>query len=219
MVALQSAAAPPVCGGTSTGSTATTLTAPADGSFYVHVCAVDLAGNASSVAVGGPYVVDTAGPAGLVVSSSSHTVSTWSNDNTVDFGWSGATDQAAVSPATRSRIDQSSAHRTDLRDDADSFYLYWQQFAGRRQLVDPRAGYRRRRQLRQRAATSVRSRSTPRVPRRRPGSPARATTSASPRTTTRSTSSGRRRSTRPGFRGSTVTASSSRPARTTTAMR
>ncbi|MEO8198236.1 MAG: hypothetical protein ABI689_16075, partial [Thermoanaerobaculia bacterium] len=42
------------------------------------------------------YVVDTAGPSGLVVSSTSHSVSTWSNDNTVDFGWSGATDPAGV---------------------------------------------------------------------------------------------------------------------------
>ena len=69
---------------------------------------VDLAGNASSVAVGGPYVVDTAGPAGLVVSSSSHSVSTWSNDNTVDFSWSGATDPSGIAGYAVA-YDQSSA--------------------------------------------------------------------------------------------------------------
>ncbi len=44
----------------------------------------------------GPYVVDTAGPAGLVVSSSSHTISTWSNDNSIDFSFSGATDGSGI---------------------------------------------------------------------------------------------------------------------------
>ncbi len=105
---LQGAAAPPVCGGTSTGSTSTTLAAPADGSYFVHVCALDLAGNAGGVAVGGPYVVDTAGPTGLVVSSSSHSVSTWSNDNTVDFSWSGATDPSGIAGYAVA-FDQSSA--------------------------------------------------------------------------------------------------------------
>ncbi|MEO7975331.1 MAG: hypothetical protein ABIU84_17260, partial [Thermoanaerobaculia bacterium] len=96
LVSMQAAAAPPVCGGASTGSTSTTVAAPADGTYFVHVCAVDLAGNTGGVAIGGPYMVDTAGPSGLAVSSTSHSVSTWSNDNTVDFGWSGATDPAGV---------------------------------------------------------------------------------------------------------------------------
>ena len=96
LVSLQSAAAPPVCGGASIATTSTVLTAPADGSYFVHVCAVDVAGNASAVAVGGPYIVDTNGPSGLAVSSSSHTVSTWSNDNSVDFSFSGATDPSGV---------------------------------------------------------------------------------------------------------------------------
>ena len=58
--------------------------------------------------MGGPYVVDTAGPAGLVVSSSSHSVSTWSNDNTVDFSWSGATDPSGIAGYAVA-YDQSSA--------------------------------------------------------------------------------------------------------------
>jgi hypothetical protein len=96
LASLQGAAAPPVCGGASTASTSTTLTAPADGIYYVHVCAVDLAGNAGAVAIGGPYVVDTAGPSGLVVSSTSHTVSSWSNDNSVDFSFTGAADASGI---------------------------------------------------------------------------------------------------------------------------
>ena len=75
----------------------TALSPPlADGSWYFHVCAVDLAGNAGPTTHGGPWIVDTTPPAGLAVSSSSHTVSTWSNDNGVDFGFSGATDANGV---------------------------------------------------------------------------------------------------------------------------
>ncbi len=95
-VSLQGAAAPPVCGGTSTGSTSDDASAPSDGSYFLHACARDLAGNVSGVVVGGPYVVDTAGPAGLVVSSSSHTISTWSNDNSIDFSFSGAADGSGI---------------------------------------------------------------------------------------------------------------------------
>ncbi len=84
------------CAGGSTASLSATSGALADGSHYVHVCAVDFAGNTGAAVHGGPYVVDTAGPTGLVVSSSSHTVSTWSNDSSVDFVFSGATDANGV---------------------------------------------------------------------------------------------------------------------------
>ena len=84
------------CAGSSTASLAATSGALADGSYYVHVCAVDFAGNIGAAVHGGPYVVDTAGPTGLVVSSPSHSPSTWSNDNGVDFVFSGATDANGV---------------------------------------------------------------------------------------------------------------------------
>lgn len=80
------------CAGSSTASLGATSGALADGSHYVHVCAVDYAGNSGAAVHGGPYVVDTAGPTGLVASSTSHSVSTWSNDNGIDFAFSGATD-------------------------------------------------------------------------------------------------------------------------------
>ena len=68
----------------------------ADGIWYAHVCAVDGAGNLGAVAAGGPYLVDTTAPTGLVVSSSSHTVSTWSSDASIEFAFSGATDANGV---------------------------------------------------------------------------------------------------------------------------
>ncbi len=43
-----------------------------------------------------PPAADTAPPTNPTVTSPSHTVSTWSNDNTVDVRWSGATDNVAV---------------------------------------------------------------------------------------------------------------------------
>lgn len=85
------------CPGNSTAGLSATSSTLADGSWYLHVCAVDLAGNTGAAAHGGPYVVDTAGPTGLAISSTSHTVSTWSNDNSVDFSFSGATDASGVS--------------------------------------------------------------------------------------------------------------------------
>ncbi len=84
------------CAGSSTVSLSATSAALADGSWFVHVCAVDLAGNMGGAVDGGPYVVDTAGPTGLAVSSTSHTVSTWSNDNSIDFVFSGSTDANGV---------------------------------------------------------------------------------------------------------------------------
>ncbi len=84
------------CPGNSTAGLSATSSTLADGSWYLHVCAVDLAGNTGAAAHGGPYVVDTAGPTGLAISSTSHTVSTWSNDNSVDFSFSGATDANGI---------------------------------------------------------------------------------------------------------------------------
>jgi N-acetylneuraminic acid mutarotase len=46
--------------GATTAATSATSGALADGAWYVHVCALDQAGNAGAVTHGGPYVVDTA---------------------------------------------------------------------------------------------------------------------------------------------------------------
>ena len=116
------------CAGNSTASLAATSGALGDGGHYVHVCAVDFAGNTGAAVHGGPYVVDTAGPTGLVVSSTSHSVSNWSNDNGVDFVFSGATDTSGVAGYAIA-IRPGGDDRAGLRDHAGSFYLYWQQFA------------------------------------------------------------------------------------------
>jgi len=92
-------ATPPACSGL--GTTTATLAGGsgnlADGIWYAHVCAVDGAGNPGAVIAGGPYVVDTTAPTGLLVTSSSHTVSTWSSDASIEFGFSGAADASGVS--------------------------------------------------------------------------------------------------------------------------
>ena len=84
------------CAGSAAASTSATSGALADGNWYVHVCAVDLAGNVGAAAHGGPWIVDTTPPTGLAVSSTSHTVSTWSSDNSIDFSFSGATDANGI---------------------------------------------------------------------------------------------------------------------------
>lgn len=91
-------ATPPACGdlGTTTATLAGSSGSLVDGIWYAHVCAVDGAGNLGAVAAGGPYLVDTTVPTGLVVSSSSHTVSTWSSDASIEFAFSGATDANGV---------------------------------------------------------------------------------------------------------------------------
>ncbi len=73
-----------------------TSTALADGTWYGHTCAVDFAGNLGPVATGGPFVIDTAAPTGLLLASPSHTVSTWDDDNTIGVTLSGASDANGV---------------------------------------------------------------------------------------------------------------------------
>ncbi|MCL4838404.1 MAG: SBBP repeat-containing protein, partial [Thermoanaerobaculia bacterium] len=122
--------------GDSTAATSASSAALADGTWYAHVCAVDAAGNEGAVATGGPYVVDTAGPTGLAVLSTSHTVSAWSNDSTIDFGFSGATDPNGVAgysvvfdqlPGTDpdTAVDQAGTSVTGTATpDGDDWYLH-----------------------------------------------------------------------------------------------
>ena len=78
------------------GTLAASSAVLADGSWFAHVCAVDNAGNWGLPVHGGPYVVDTTAPTGLMASSTSHAVSDWSNDSTVDFAFSGAADANGI---------------------------------------------------------------------------------------------------------------------------
>ena len=62
--------------------------------WYFHVRTVDLAGNWSgSAAHYGPFYIDVDDPSNPdTITSSSHQLSTWSPDTTVDISWSGASD-------------------------------------------------------------------------------------------------------------------------------
>ena len=69
-----------------------------DGSWYAHLCAVDHAGNWSTESHAGPYVIDVTAPGDpSSVASTSHVLSSWSNDSTIAVQWSGATDASGVS--------------------------------------------------------------------------------------------------------------------------
>jgi hypothetical protein len=77
-----------------TGSS-TTSSALSDGSsWYFHIRTQDNAGNWTSSAVHyGPFWIDTSAPTNpTTITSSSHTLSTWSADATIDVSWSGAAD-------------------------------------------------------------------------------------------------------------------------------
>ena len=74
-------------------STSATL---ADGWWYFHLSTCDNESNCTATAHRGPFGIDTASPTGPAVAASSHTISTWSNDSTVDFTFSGASDANGV---------------------------------------------------------------------------------------------------------------------------
>ena len=67
----------------------------ADGSWYLHVRTVDLAGNwNTSASHFGPYKIDTTLPTDPTISSTSHTPGAWSKNPSVLASWSGASDGA-----------------------------------------------------------------------------------------------------------------------------
>jgi peptide/nickel transport system substrate-binding protein len=64
-----------------------------DGSWWVHVRAIDTSGNAAvGAAHRGPFRIDTAAPSDPMPASASHPVGVPSHDNTVDVAWPGTTD-------------------------------------------------------------------------------------------------------------------------------
>ncbi len=74
-----------------------TSSALADGSsHYCHIRSVDNAGNWQSTVHLGPFYIDTTPPSDPTsVNSTSHSLSTWSSDNTVDITWTDATDSGS----------------------------------------------------------------------------------------------------------------------------
>ena len=76
---------------TGTGTTSGSLSTGS--SWYFHIRTRDNVGNWNSGATHyGPFYIDTIAPSNPTVSSSSHSLSTWSADPTVDVSWSGASD-------------------------------------------------------------------------------------------------------------------------------
>jgi hypothetical protein len=63
-----------------------------DGIYYLRVQTKDVAGNTSSWATLFSFRYDNTAPSNPILTSPSHTISQWKNDNTVDINWSGATD-------------------------------------------------------------------------------------------------------------------------------
>jgi parallel beta-helix repeat protein len=76
------------------GITSDTSSALANGnSHYFHIRAVDNAGNWGATEHYGPFYIDATGPGlATLLSSGSHIISVWYNDNTVDINWTTATD-------------------------------------------------------------------------------------------------------------------------------
>ncbi len=69
-----------------------TFTATSDGDWYFHICTVDEAGHWSDPDRHGPFKIDTTAPTNPVVLSTSHVPGFWSNDSSVTFSASGASD-------------------------------------------------------------------------------------------------------------------------------
>ena len=68
------------------------FTAASDGDWYFHICTVDEAGHWSDPDRHGPFQIDTTAPTNPVVLSTSHVPGFWSNDPSVTFSASGASD-------------------------------------------------------------------------------------------------------------------------------
>jgi YD repeat-containing protein len=86
-------------GTTKNADNVTTVTSPplASGdSHYFHIRAVDCAQNWGSTSHHGPFFIDTVAPgAPTNINSTSHTLSTWSSDDTVTVGWTSADDNVS----------------------------------------------------------------------------------------------------------------------------
>jgi hypothetical protein len=74
-----------------TTKTQTSTTTP-DGIWYFNLRTRDKAGNWSNTVHIGPFLIDTQEPTDPTTFSTTPTTGTWTNDNTIEISWSGATD-------------------------------------------------------------------------------------------------------------------------------
>lgn len=125
-----------------TTSQSTTSPSLADGEWWFHLRAVDVAGNWSAAIHLGPFRIDTSPPQNPGLTSSHP--SDWSSDPTVDVGWSGASDtrsgvdgysiewsqQAATVPDALKDTSGSSATSASLGDGQWWFHLRTRDNAG-----------------------------------------------------------------------------------------
>ncbi|MBL8899160.1 MAG: S8 family serine peptidase [Planctomycetes bacterium] len=67
--------------------------ATSNAGYYLHLAAIDNAGNVSSTLHYGPFRIDTTMPlAPTAISSTTHTLNTWSNQATIGFQWTNGSD-------------------------------------------------------------------------------------------------------------------------------
>ncbi len=66
-----------------------------DGDWYFNLRTIDNAGNITSTVNVGPLVIDTTPPDAPSITSSSHTLSTWNSDRTINTSWS-ASDPSGI---------------------------------------------------------------------------------------------------------------------------
>ncbi|HEV2889616.1 MAG TPA: DNRLRE domain-containing protein [Frankiaceae bacterium] len=79
-----------------TTATSATTASLGDGTWWVHVRAVDRAGNYGPDVATGPFPVDGAGPLAPIVSSLTHAENAWASARSATFSWTTPTDATAV---------------------------------------------------------------------------------------------------------------------------
>jgi len=107
----------------------TTLTSAAtaslaDGTWWVHVRAVDAAGNAGPDVAIGPFPIDAAGPLAPVVTSLDHASNVWSPSRTATFSW---TTPADATPITGYSVSFDASATADPDTIVDTVLAAWTQ--------------------------------------------------------------------------------------------
>jgi hypothetical protein len=77
--------------------TSYTYTLPGEGSYYIHIRAIDAVGNVGPDTVTGPYVIDLTSPLAPVISSSTHSQTIWSTSPDATCTWTLASDPSGIS--------------------------------------------------------------------------------------------------------------------------
>ena len=90
--------------GSTTSVTQTLASSPSG--WYMHIRAIDSAGNYGPTAHLGPFQIDTAGPQGPTnLQSTTHTPNVWSNQSNINMTWTAATDNGSGVAGYRSVFD------------------------------------------------------------------------------------------------------------------